>query len=65
MHDSYSDLKNNSNAFKGIDKESIEKLLQWLNEKREIIERGFFHYESIDKDFAEKISNTLYIMERG
>jgi hypothetical protein len=65
LHDYYSDLKNKRHVFKEVDKNATDKLLQWLTENREIIERGFFHYEPLDKDFAEKISNTLYIMERA
>ena len=60
----YHDLTNKSNKFKEVDKASIDKLLVWLTDKQEIIEKGFFHYENIDKEFAESVSNTLYVIER-
>ena len=59
----YHDLTNKSNQFKEVDKGSIDKLVVWLTDKQEIIEKGFFHYENIDKEFAEKVSNTLYVIE--
>lgn len=60
----YHDLTNRSNQFKEVDKGSIDKLVVWLTDKQEIIEKGFFHYENNDKEFAEKVSNTLYVIER-
>lgn len=60
----YDNLANKSGWFEEIDKDFIDKLLLWLKSKQEMIERGFFHYENIDKEFAEKVSNTLYVIER-
>jgi len=60
----YQDLTIHSSEFKEVDKDSINKLLAWLAEKQKIIEKGFFHYEIIDKEYAEKVSNTLYVIER-
>ena len=59
----YQYLPNQSNIFKEIDENSIDKLRLWLTDKREIIENGFFHYENIDNEFAKKISNTLCSIE--
>lgn len=60
----YQNLVNRSNIFKKVDNGFIETLLFWLRSKQEIIYDGFFHYEKIDKEFAEKVSNTLYLMEQ-
>jgi hypothetical protein len=35
-----------------------------VKDKSITLENGFFHYESKDKEFAKKISATLYIFER-
>jgi hypothetical protein len=64
LYQDYPDLVNKHNRFREVDKDSINKLLVWLKDKKEILEHGFFHYEHIDKAFAEKISNTLYLIER-
>jgi len=60
----YHELTKKSNRFTGVDRDFIDRLLLWLADKREIIESGFFHYENIDSEFAEKVSNTLYTIER-
>lgn len=48
-----------SESFDIIDNVNSDLLIQWLKEKQEIIENGFFHYDNIDKEFAESISNVL------
>ncbi len=48
-----------------IDRGAIAKLVVWLEDKKGIIENGFFHYEIIDKEFAQKISNALYVIDRA
>lgn len=63
LDDYYLDLISNGNQFKELDKSSIDALLAWLIDKQKVIEQGFFYYENIDKDFSEKISNTLYTIE--
>ncbi len=61
----YYDLIKISSKSEGLDQASIDKLQLWLINKKELLEQGFFYYETIDDEFAERISNTLYIIERN
>lgn len=65
LYDHFNDLKNKRKFFKDLDGHSAEKLLQWLLEGKKMVEEGFYHYERIDHDFAQKVSNTLYLIEHG
>jgi hypothetical protein len=65
LYDHFNDLKNKKRAFKDLDGNSIEKLLQWLLEGKKMVEEGFFYYERIDPGFSQKVSNTLYLIEHG
>ena len=47
-----------------MNEESIEKLIEWIKLNSGKLENGFFFYEEKDKELAEKISTTLYIIER-
>ena len=47
-----------------LDDETIKKLIDWIKKNSTVLENGFFHYESKDKKFAEKVSATLYVFER-
>ncbi len=60
---SYKDLLYGKNSFKELDKETIDRVLAWVNDKKGMIEKGFFYYEKIDPAFAEEVSEALYIME--
>ncbi len=61
----YLDLLNKNREFKEIDVISKDKLMTWLIDKKVEIEKGFFYYDNIDKEFAEKVSDTLYMLERS
>ncbi len=59
----YKDLLYEKKSFKELDKETIDRMLVWVNDKKGMIEKGFFYYEKIDPEFAEEVSEALYIME--
>ncbi|MEO4005260.1 hypothetical protein [Flavobacterium sp. CAU 1735] len=59
----YYDLIKISRKSEGLDQASIDILQMWLINKKELLEQGFFYYETIDNEFAERISNALYIIE--
>ena len=61
----YYDLIKISNKSEGLDQAAIATLQMWLINKQEILEQRFFYYETIDKEFAERISNALYIIEHN
>lgn len=60
----YNDLNSKRTEFKELSKETCDKILNWTKEKSDILEKGFFEYADIDKEFAERISITQYIFER-
>jgi len=59
----YNDLTFKRTSFKELDTQTIDKFLVWVNEKKGMIEKGFYYYEKLDPEFASEISNTLYIVE--
>jgi len=61
----YYELISNQNNFKVLDKDATKTLLNWIKDKQEILTSGFFYYEQIDNDFAEKISNALFKIEQS
>lgn len=64
VYDYYNDLTGKRKEFKELDDETIKKLIDWIKKNSTVLENGFFHYESKDKKFAEKVSATLYVFER-
>jgi hypothetical protein len=64
IYDYYNDLVNKKNEFKDLDEVSIEKLIEWIKLNSKILETGFFYFEEKDEELSEKISATLYIVER-
>jgi hypothetical protein len=49
--------------FKEFDPASIYKLLNWIIEKKDLLEQGFYHFETPDPEFAQQISDTLYLLD--
>ncbi len=64
LYNHFNDLDNRKSAFRALDSQSRNHLVRWLIENSPIIETGFFHFESIDPEFAEQISIAQGIMER-
>ena len=64
VYNYYNDLTGKRKEFKTLDDETIKKIIDWIRKNSTVLENGFFHYESKDKKFAEKISATLYVFER-
>lgn len=61
----YNDLKNKKKEFRDFDDDSVGNLKLWIKEKSQCLEKGFFHFADIDRDFADKISIAQYIYERA
>lgn len=61
----YYELIKISRKSEGLDQASIDILQMWLINKKELLEQGFFFYETIDKKFAERISDAIYIIEHS
>lgn len=64
VFDDYYNLINKQNSFKKMDSVVLDKIINWINSLKQIVESGFFHFATTDTEFAEKISNTLYILEQ-
>lgn len=64
IYDHANDLMMRERCFSVLDSATIKKILEWMKRKQEVIEKGFFYYEKKDQEFAKKISDTLYIVER-
>lgn len=60
----YYDLISKNKDFKALSKEDILIFKAWISSNSSKLEEGFFRYEAEDKEFAECISNTLYMFER-
>ena len=60
----YNDLTHSKKEFKALDERSTEKLIEWIKLNSGKLESGFFYFEEKDKEFAEKISTALYLVER-
>ena len=60
----YPELKESNFTFKKLDQYEINTLIKWIEENSIVLEEGFFKYESKDKKLSDRISNTLYMLER-
>lgn len=60
----YYELKGKNKTFKELSEQEIETLNNWIESNSLILEEGFFEFESIDKEFSDRISDTLYMFER-
>jgi len=60
----YYDLNHKSGIFKKLTKYELDLLLKWIKSNSNKLEEGFFEFERKDKEFAERVSNTLYMFER-
>lgn len=60
----YYELKGKNKTFKELSAQEVETLNKWIESNSSRLEDGFFKFESVDKEFSARISNTLYMFER-
>ena len=60
----YYELAGMNTTFKTLTKEEVEQCKIWVESNIDKLESGFFKYESEAKEFSERISNALYMIER-
>ncbi|HMS68171.1 MAG TPA: hypothetical protein PKD18_08530 [Saprospiraceae bacterium] len=60
----YYELRGKNKTFKELSEQEVETLINWIECNSFRLEEGFFKFESIDKKFSDRLSNTLYIFER-
>ena len=60
----YNDLNSKRTEFRELSEVTCDKLLTWINDNSNNLEKGFYEFADKDKDFAERISITQYIFER-
>jgi hypothetical protein len=63
IQSNYYDLLGKKSYFKEFDPASINKLLSWIIEKKDLLEQGFYHFQTTDPEFAKEISDTLYMLD--
>ena len=49
--------------FEELNSASVHKILSWIIEKKDLLEKGFYHFETIDPEFAQEISDALYMLD--
>jgi hypothetical protein len=64
VYEHYNDLTNKRSDFKELDESPRTKMITWTRLNSSKLEEAFFYYDERDKELAEKISKTLYIIER-
>jgi hypothetical protein len=64
IFDQYYNLVNTRGDFKNMDLSTCEKLKVWIRKNSPTLEAGYFYFESTDQEFAAKISDALYVLER-
>lgn len=60
----YYELAGKNKTFKSLSNEEVEILKEWAKSNKDKLEEGFFTYEKEDKELSERISNSLYMIER-
>ena len=64
VQDHYHELVGKNNTFKTLSDQEVDFFIKWVKSKEDKLEEGFFLFEKKDKEFSERISNALYILER-
>ena len=59
----YHEFVEKNRTFKTLSNNEINLIKTWVQSNVEKLETGFFEYEKIDKEFSDKISEALYIIE--
>jgi hypothetical protein len=61
----YFDLIYEGKNFKDLKEDDIKKINSWIGKNKTSLEEGFFYFENRDAEFAENISNALFIVEKN
>ena len=60
----YHELAGKNKLFETLTEEEVEFFKNWVKSNKDKLEEGFFVYDKKDKEFSERISNSLYMLER-
>ena len=60
----YYELAGKNKTFETLKEEEVEFFKNWVKSNKDKLEEGFFVYDKKDKEFSERISNSLYMLER-
>ena len=60
----YYELGDKNSTFKALTKDEVHFFKEWIESNSKKLEEGFFKYENTDKELSERISNSLYMVER-
>lgn len=65
IHHSFTDVVNSAFKFKQFNTGDKLYFVKWVNRQTPLLENAFFHFEKKDPEFAQEISNALYILEHN
>jgi len=60
----YYELAGKNSTFKTLTDNEVKLFKEWTESNRDKLEEGFFKYENGNNEFSERISNSLYMIER-
>lgn len=63
VENGYYDLKTKNRTFKELNEKELETFISWIELNSIKLEEAFFKYEKTNKEFSERISNTLYMFD--
>lgn len=60
----YNELAEKKKRYITLSEKEVEFFKNWVKLNKDKLEHGFFEYEKKDKEFSERISNSLYMLDR-
>ncbi|HLP51858.1 MAG TPA: hypothetical protein VK154_13310 [Chitinophagales bacterium] len=65
IHFHFIDVIKPAYLFKQMEQADRLYFIKWINRQTPLLENAFFHFEKKDPEFAQEISNALYILEHN
>jgi hypothetical protein len=63
VHDWYCALRAGEQPFVDMGRGGMTGTMDWMRERAGYLEKGFFHFEEKDPEFAARISQALFVLE--
>lgn len=61
----YSELLQGAKIFNYLKPEELDAFVQWIGQQSDVFEKAFFHFEEMDPELAQRISDVQYIYEHS
>ncbi len=65
LQSDYQEISQRTKVYKDFSDPEAGYLRKWIEENKEKLEEGYFHYEDLEPAFAKEISDVLYMVERS